>query len=80
MGPVCFPQPLSLMALKGPVYNRPMLLEAISTDATCSLHQVVILVNGRLIKVQLQQLCVDVVILLLSGFVSVHPAAEEAGC
>lgn len=68
------------MAPRGLVYNSPMLLEAISRDATCSLCQIVISVNGRLIKVQLQQVCVYVVILLLSETVCVHPAAEEAGC
>lgn len=68
------------MALEGLVYNSPMLLEAISRDATCSLRRVVKSVNGRLIKVQLQQLCVYVVILWLSAIVYVHPAAEEAAC
>lgn len=53
IGPACFPEPLSLMALEGLVYNSPVLLEAISRDATCSLRRVVKSVNGRLIKVQL---------------------------
>lgn len=56
------PSPLSLMALKGVVYNSLMLLEAISRDATCSLHWVVKCVNGRLIKVQLLLLCVYVAV------------------
>lgn len=49
-------------------------------SGNCSLHRVVKSVNGSLMKVQLQQLSVYVVIPLLQDCMSMHPAAEEAGC
>lgn len=66
------------MALKGLVHNSPMLLEAISRDATCSLHQVVKSVNGRLIKVQLQQLCVYVATPVLRGYTCIVQLRTKA--
>lgn len=68
---------------EGSVYSSLMLLEAISRDATCSLHQVVKKCEWETNKgaiIAIVCVCVCVLIPPLSVTVYVHPAAEEEGC